>query len=88
MQLLVMLVVGVVVGVLARLLVPARRGQWSLPLTLLLGFGGSLLGGLFARAVGWSLTPRDLTGIAASVIGASLLLFFYRLITERHQPVS
>ena len=45
------IVIGLVVGVLARLLVPGRQ-HLSLWMTLLLGLVGSVVGGLVANALG------------------------------------
>jgi uncharacterized membrane protein YeaQ/YmgE (transglycosylase-associated protein family) len=45
------IVFGLVVGVLARLLVPGRQ-QMSLVMTVLLGVIGSVVGGIVANALG------------------------------------
>lgn len=45
------IVFGLVVGVLARLLVPGRQ-QMSLVMTVLLGVVGSVIGGVVANALG------------------------------------
>ena len=45
------MVFGLVVGIAARLLVPGKQ-ELSLPLTVLLGVIGSVIGGLVANALG------------------------------------
>jgi uncharacterized membrane protein YeaQ/YmgE (transglycosylase-associated protein family) len=45
------IVFGLVVGILARLLVPGRQ-HLSLPMTLVLGLVGSVVGGVIANALG------------------------------------
>lgn len=63
---------GLVVGVLARLLVPGRQ-ELSLGMTVLLGMAGSIVGGVVANALGtgdiWELNiVGSLVAIAASVV--------------------
>lgn len=50
MQIIGLLVVGLIIGFLARLLVPGRQ-KIGLPLTLLLGVAGALIGGVIASAI-------------------------------------
>ena len=66
------LVFGLVVGALARLVVPGRQ-QLSLPMTLLLGVIGSVVGGVVANALGtgdiWELNfIGAVVAIAAAVV--------------------
>lgn len=51
MQILGLILVGLVIGLLARLLLPGRQ-RIGLALTLLLGVGGAVIGGLAASAIG------------------------------------
>jgi uncharacterized membrane protein YeaQ/YmgE (transglycosylase-associated protein family) len=50
-QILGLILIGLVIGVVARLVLPGRQriGMW---LTLLLGVGGALIGGIVASAIG------------------------------------
>ena len=66
------IVFGLVVGLLARLLVPGRQ-HLSIAMTLLLGLVGSVVGGLVANALGtgdvWELNVvGSLVAIAAAVV--------------------
>ena len=45
------IVFGLVVGLIARLLVPGRQ-ELSIPMTVLLGVIGSVIGGVVANAIG------------------------------------
>ena len=82
-----MLVVGFAVGVIAKLVMPGRdRG--GVVVTILLGIGGSVLAGYIGRAVGWYQGPAEVPGIFASVLGAMLLLFVYRLFTRQTRDKS
>ena len=78
MHFLTMLIVGFIIGALARLFMPGRQPA-GIIITILLGIAGSYIGGLIGRALGWYATPYD-TGIIMSVLGAMLILFIYRLI--------
>jgi len=82
MHILVMLIIGLIVGALAKLLMPGRD-PGGIIITMLLGVAGSFVAGLIGRAVGWYREPSSGPGIIASVIGAMLLLFIYRLIIGR-----
>jgi uncharacterized membrane protein YeaQ/YmgE (transglycosylase-associated protein family) len=71
-----MLIVGLAVGGAARLLMPARAG--GIIAILALGLAGSFVGGFIGRAVGWY-RGTDPPGLVASVLGAILILFVFRL---------
>src|SRR5690606_27734473 len=66
------IVVGLVVGLLARLLKPGRD-RMGLVLTTLLGIGGALLAGWVGRTMGWY-APGQQVGFLASLVGAIVIL--------------
>ncbi len=69
------IVVGLIVGALARLVMPGdQKMGWIM--TCLLGIGGSLVAGYVGQALGWY-TVGEAAGWIASVIGALVLLFAY-----------
>jgi uncharacterized membrane protein YeaQ/YmgE (transglycosylase-associated protein family) len=77
MQILGLIVIGIVIGILARLLLPGRQ-RIGAGLTVLLGIGGALVGGIVASAIGegdiWELNfIGTLVGViaAAAFIGAA-----------------
>jgi uncharacterized membrane protein YeaQ/YmgE (transglycosylase-associated protein family) len=72
---------GLVVGVIAKLLMPGRDPGGFI-VTMALGIAGALLGGFLGRAVGWY-GPNDTAGFFMSVLGAILLLFVYRRLFVR-----
>jgi uncharacterized membrane protein YeaQ/YmgE (transglycosylase-associated protein family) len=75
---------GLVVGAIAKVLMPGRDpGGWIV--TILLGIAGSFVGGFLAS----TLMGRDnpTAGWIGSIIGAMLLLFVYRLIVGRRRVV-
>jgi uncharacterized membrane protein YeaQ/YmgE (transglycosylase-associated protein family) len=67
------IVVGLIVGALARWLMPGEQKMgWIL--TILLGIGGSMLAGFVGQALGWYQAGQG-AGWIASVLGALALLF-------------
>jgi uncharacterized membrane protein YeaQ/YmgE (transglycosylase-associated protein family) len=67
------IIVGLIVGALARWLMPGEQKMgWIL--TGALGIGGSLLAGFVGQALGWYHAGRG-AGWIASVLGAMVLLF-------------
>jgi uncharacterized membrane protein YeaQ/YmgE (transglycosylase-associated protein family) len=77
------LVIGLIIGAVAKLLMPGRDPGGCL-VTILLGIVGALVAGYVGRAIGWY-EPGEPAGFIASVIGAMLLLLIYRLFLRR-QP--
>lgn len=68
------IVFGLVVGVLARLLVPGRQ-HLSIWMTLLLGLVGSVVGGLIANALGTGdIFELNLLGSVVAIITAIALI--------------
>jgi uncharacterized membrane protein YeaQ/YmgE (transglycosylase-associated protein family) len=81
MYLLWMIVVGLIVGALAKLVMPGRD-PGGIIVTILLGIGGSVVAGLIGRALGWYAEGQP-AGFIASVFGAIVILAVYRLIIGR-----
>lgn len=69
-------IVGLVVGALAKLVMPGRDPGGFL-ITMLLGIAGALVAGFLGRMLGWY-RPGEGAGIIASILGAMLLLWLYR----------
>ncbi len=72
MQFIWMIIIGFVVGLVARAILPGAQ-KLGIILTALLGIAGSFAAGLAGRALGWY-APGDPVGFIASVIGAIVLL--------------
>jgi uncharacterized membrane protein YeaQ/YmgE (transglycosylase-associated protein family) len=81
MHLLWMIVIGLIVGALAKLIMPGRD-PGGVIVTILLGIAGSVVAGLIGRAVGWYSAGQP-AGFIASIIGAIIILAIYRLIIGR-----
>jgi uncharacterized membrane protein YeaQ/YmgE (transglycosylase-associated protein family) len=76
------LIIGLVVGAIAKLIMPGKD-PGGIIVTMLIGVAGALLAGFLGRALGWYSHPGEGPGIIASIIGAMLLLLLYRLFTRR-----
>jgi uncharacterized membrane protein YeaQ/YmgE (transglycosylase-associated protein family) len=69
------LIIGLVVGAIAKLVMPGSQGGgWFV--TALLGVGGALVATFLGQAVGWY-GPGQNAGLIASVVGAIIVLFVY-----------
>lgn len=79
------LIVGLIVGVLARFLLPGKEafpdGPLGWLLTALLGIGGALIGGVIARTL-WA-GENYAAGWIMSILGAILLLLIVRMVMGR-----
>jgi uncharacterized membrane protein YeaQ/YmgE (transglycosylase-associated protein family) len=76
-HLLWMAVIGLIVGALAKLIMPGKD-PGGIIVTMLLGIAGALLAGWLGQAIGWY-KPGEGAGFIMSLIGALILLFIYRL---------
>ena len=81
MHFLWMLVIGLIVGALAKLVMPGRD-PGGIIVTMLLGLAGSVVAGVLGRAVGWYREGQPASFIA-SIIGAVILLAIYRAVVGR-----
>jgi uncharacterized membrane protein YeaQ/YmgE (transglycosylase-associated protein family) len=70
------IVFGLIVGIIAKLLMPGKDPGGFI-ITILLGIAGAVLGGLIGRVFGLY-EANEAAGLIMSVIGAVLLLFLYR----------
>lgn len=79
------IVFGLIVGAIAKLLMPGRD-PGGIIVTMLLGIAGAVAGGYLGRALGWY-GPEDSAGFLMSLVGAIVLLWIYRLIIGRRAHV-
>ena len=74
MQVLGLILIGIVIGVIARLVLPGRQ-RIGVVMTILLGIGGALVGGIVASAIGegdiWELNA---IGTIVGIVAAALLI--------------
>jgi uncharacterized membrane protein YeaQ/YmgE (transglycosylase-associated protein family) len=85
MELIWTLIIGLIVGVIARVILPGREaiatGALGWLITALIGIAGAFLGTWIGRMFG---AGSDYSaGIIMSIIGAVILLLLYRFIASR-----
>jgi uncharacterized membrane protein YeaQ/YmgE (transglycosylase-associated protein family) len=81
MAILSWIVFGLVVGIIAKLLMPGRDPGGFI-ITMLLGIAGALVGGFIGRAMGFY-GPNQGAGWLISILGAIVLLALYRMTIRR-----
>jgi uncharacterized membrane protein YeaQ/YmgE (transglycosylase-associated protein family) len=75
------IVFGLIVGIIAKFLMPGRD-PGGIIVTILLGVAGAVLGGFVGRSLGWY-GPNDAAGFLMSLVGAIALLALYRMLSPR-----
>jgi len=82
-SLLGMIIIGFIVGLLARFLMPGKNPA-GIVMTTLLGIGGSIVGTFLGQQLGWY-QPGEGAGWIASIVGAVILLALYGLFRGKSQ---
>ena len=80
---LIILLLGLLAGALAKLITPGRDPGGCI-VTILLGIAGAFLGTWLGRLAGLY-GPNDNAGFIGAVIGAILILLVYRLVLRRRR---
>jgi len=84
MGLIYTLIIGLIVGAVAKFFMPGKDpGGWVI--TILLGIAGAFVGGWLGQTLGWYQAGEPV-GFIVSVLGAMLLLFLYRMFAGRKAP--
>jgi uncharacterized membrane protein YeaQ/YmgE (transglycosylase-associated protein family) len=77
------IVLGLVAGIVAKLLMPGRDPGGFI-ITIILGIVGALIGGFISTRLGFGdVTGFNLPSIIVAVLGSMLLLFLYRLMRRQ-----
>jgi uncharacterized membrane protein YeaQ/YmgE (transglycosylase-associated protein family) len=79
------IVFGLIVGAIAKFLMPGRD-PGGLIVTMVLGIVGAILGGLLGRSLGMYGTNQG-AGIFMSILGAVVVLMIYRLVAGRGRTI-
>ena len=82
MSILIWLVFGLVVGVIAKLLVPGRDPGGAI-VTILIGIVGSFIGGGISFLLFGARQPYAPAGLIMSILGSIVLLLLYRKLARR-----
>jgi len=80
------IVFGLVVGALAKLIMPGKD-PGGIIITMLLGIVGAILGGWIGRAMGLY-GPQDAAGFFMALLGSIVLLALYRAMRGRSHSLT
>ncbi|AYR21088.1 MULTISPECIES: GlsB/YeaQ/YmgE family stress response membrane protein [Alcaligenes] len=76
-----MIIVGFIVGLLARAIMPGdQKMGWIM--TTILGIVGAFVAGYLGQAMGWYV-PGQGAGWIGSIVGAIIVLFVYGLVSKK-----
>ena len=75
------ILVGLVIGAIAKLLMPGKDPGGCI-ITILLGIAGAFVASYLGQALGWY-QPGQPAGFIGSVVGAMILLLLYRFLFRR-----
>ena len=75
------ILIGFIIGLVARALMPGRQSMGFI-LTTILGVVGSLIASYLGQAMGWYSAGAP-AGFIASVVGAIILLALYGMVAKR-----
>lgn len=77
------LIIGLIVGAVAKFVMPGRQGG-GIIVTIILGIIGAFVATWLGQAIGWYAAGEG-AGFIASVIGALIVLWIYGLVTRRRE---
>jgi len=83
MEIIGVILIGLVVGIIAKLLMPGDD-PGGIIITTLLGIAGAFVAKFIGQQLGWY-GPNEAAGFIASVGGAIILLLLYRLLFRRRR---
>jgi uncharacterized membrane protein YeaQ/YmgE (transglycosylase-associated protein family) len=81
------IIIGVIVGVIAKFLSPSPNNPQGFILTTVLGLVGSFVGTIIGLVLGFYRHGQG-AGIIMSVVGAIIVLVIYRAWEQRHYPTN
>jgi uncharacterized membrane protein YeaQ/YmgE (transglycosylase-associated protein family) len=79
------IIFGLIVGIIAKLLMPGRD-PGGFVITILLGIAGAMLGGFIGRALGMY-GPNESAGFFMALLGSVLLLTLYRVLGGHRRAI-
>ena len=79
------IILGLIVGIIAKILMPGKD-PGGIVMTIILGITGAFLGGYISSTLGLgSVTGFDIRSLGIAVVGAFLILLIYRRIKSRNR---
>ncbi|MCP4621172.1 MAG: GlsB/YeaQ/YmgE family stress response membrane protein [Bradyrhizobium sp.] len=76
------IIIGFIVGVIAKFIMPGKNEPQGFILTTILGIVGAFVATYLGQAVGWYKAGEG-AGFLGGIVGAVILLFLYGLVTGR-----
>lgn len=76
------LLMGLVVGILARILHPGRENM-GIIMTLIIGVAGAFLAGLIGQVFGWYTLPNWKGFVVAIVVAFILIVIYGRIVRKK-----
>lgn len=80
------LLVGLIVGAIAKMIMPGRD-PGGIIVTMIIGVVGAMLAHFIGQGLGWY-TEGEPAGFIASVVGAVILLGIYRAVITRNPRIT
>lgn len=81
------IIFGLIVGIIAKFIMPGSNEPSGFIMTAILGIVGAFVATFIGQALGWY-GPNDGAGWIASIVGAIIVLFVYGMIVGRRTTVS
>jgi uncharacterized membrane protein YeaQ/YmgE (transglycosylase-associated protein family) len=81
MEIIGIIIIGLLAGIVAKLLMPGRDPGGFI-VTILLGIAGAFVASWLGRAVGWYEAGEG-AGFIGAVVGAVIILLIYRMVAGR-----
>ena len=81
MSIIIMIIVGFIVGLIARAIMPGDQNM-GIIMTTILGIVGAVVAGFLGQSMGWY-AQGEPAGWIASVVGAIIVLFVVGLIAKK-----
>jgi uncharacterized membrane protein YeaQ/YmgE (transglycosylase-associated protein family) len=70
------IIIGVIVGIIAKVIMPGKNDPGGFVMTAIIGIVGAMLAGYFGQMMGWYADGQG-AGWIMSIIGACVVLFAY-----------
>ena len=80
-------ILGLAIGIIARVVAPGRKGPFGFMLTSLLGIIGAFVASYLGQEAGWY-QAGDNSGLIAAVFGAIVLLLIWGFLFRSRRPTS
>ncbi len=76
------IIIGLIAGVVAKLIMPGKNEPSGFVLTALLGVAGAVVATFLGRGLGWY-TPGQGAGLIGAIVGAMVVLFVWSAMSTR-----